>query len=112
MAQRWHDLLFAHWPLEPRLLRPLVPPELTLEEYDGAAWIGVIPFRLLDLTRRPLPGARWRFSFLELNVRTYVRDGERPGVYFFSCEQPARRRRRATALPPAVLPCTDELHRE
>lgn len=86
MAQRWHDLLFAHWPLEPRLLRPLVPAELTLEEWDGAAWIGVIPFRLLDLTRRPLPGARWRFSFLELNVRTYVRVGDQAGVYFFSLD--------------------------
>ncbi|MGH7129980.1 MAG: DUF2071 domain-containing protein, partial [Planctomycetaceae bacterium] len=38
MTQRWHDLLFMHWPLAPQVLRPLVPAALPLDTYDGRAW--------------------------------------------------------------------------
>jgi len=85
MLQSWHDLLFAHWPLEPAAIQPLLPSGLVLETFDGAAWLGVVPFRV-ELRVRwlpPLPGAS---AFPELNVRTYVRAGDRPGVYFFSLD--------------------------
>ncbi len=46
MAMQWHDLLFMHWPVPPAVLRPLIPPALALETFDGAAWLGVTPFRM------------------------------------------------------------------
>lgn len=86
MAQRWHDLLFAHWPLPPELVRTAVPTPLELDLYDGSAWVGVIPFTMSGVRVRgtpPLPGLS---AFPELNVRTYVRYRGLSGVYFFSLD--------------------------
>ncbi len=86
MAQTWHDLLFAHWPIDPRDLRPLVPPRLPLDLCQGRCWIGVVPFWMSHIHARfvpPLPGLS---RFPELNVRTYVTLEGKPGVYFFSLD--------------------------
>jgi uncharacterized protein len=90
MGQTWLDLLFAHWPVEPRLLEPVVPPQLPLDVRDGSAWIGVTPFRVEGLRlRRTLP-APLLSSFLEVNVRTYVTVQGKPGIYFFSLDASSR----------------------
>ena len=39
----WHDLLFAHWPVPADLVRPLIPPGLQIDTWDGSAWLGVVP---------------------------------------------------------------------
>lgn len=86
MQQTWHDLLFAHWPLSVAAIRPLIPEPLTIDAFDGHAWIGVVPFRMNGIHRRgfpPLPGPS---RFPELNVRTYVTYGDKPGVYFVSLD--------------------------
>lgn len=86
MTMTWSRLLFAHWPLDPAVLRPLVSPALELETIDGAAWVGVVPFRMEHVGLRGLPRPPRLSSFLELNVRTYVTAGGRPGVFFFSLD--------------------------
>jgi hypothetical protein len=88
MAQSWHDLLFAHWPVAPNDLRPTLPPGLRLDTYDGWAWVGVVPFRLTGLRLRGLPSLPGLSAFPELNVRTYVTapSGAKPGVYFYSLD--------------------------
>jgi uncharacterized protein YqjF (DUF2071 family) len=86
MAQSWRDLLFAHWAVAPETLRAVVPPELELETFDGQAWLGVTPFVVRGLRPRfvpPLPGLS---SFPEVNVRTYVTAGGRPGIWFLSLD--------------------------
>lgn len=87
MTQSWHDLLFAHWPVDSRLLRPKVPAAFDVNTYDGSAWIGVVPFTMSNVAPRGAPSLPWLSAFPELNVRTYVsaRDGK-PGVYFFSLD--------------------------
>jgi uncharacterized protein YqjF (DUF2071 family) len=86
MEQVWHDLLFAHWPLAPDKLRPLVPAQLRLDTFDGHCWAGVIPFRMSGIRARGLPAIPGLSRFPELNVRTYVTYGGKPGVYFFSLD--------------------------
>lgn len=86
MAQQWHHLLFAHWPLAPETLRPLVPDVLPLDTVAGQAWIGVVPFQMRGVRPRLLPPLPWLSSFPELNVRTYVTLDGKPGVYFFSLD--------------------------
>jgi len=86
MKQTWHDLLFAHWPLPPDQVRSLVPQELALDTYDGNAWIGVVPFWMSGIRARGLPPLPGLSRFPELNVRTYVSHGGKPGVYFFSLD--------------------------
>ena len=86
MHQRWHDLLFAHWRVPVATLRPLVPRELPIDTFDGTAWVGVIPFHMSDVRPRFVPALPWMSAFPELNVRTYVTLGGKPGVYFFSLD--------------------------
>jgi uncharacterized protein YqjF (DUF2071 family) len=78
MKQTWHDLLFAHWPLPHATLRPLVPAQLELDQFDGQCWVGVVPFRMSGVTGRTMPPLPGLSSFPELNVRTYVTHGESP----------------------------------
>lgn len=84
--QTWHDLLFAHWPISASELRPLIPPELTLQRFDGNAWLGLVPFRMTGVMRRPLPDLPWISAFAEVNLRTYVELGGKPGVWFLSLD--------------------------
>jgi len=84
--QTWRDLLFAHWRVPAARLRALIPDALELEERDGSAWIGVVPFRMTGVMLRPLPDMPGLSAFPELNVRTYVRHGDRSGVWFFSLD--------------------------
>ena len=87
--QSWLDLAFLHWPVPAAQLRPHIPPSLAIQEFDGTAWLGVVPFRMAGVMRRPLPDIPGISAFPELNVRTYVdlADGEsRPGVWFFSLD--------------------------
>ena len=86
MTQTWHDLLFAHWPVDPAQLTGSVPPEFPLDLFDGAAWIGIVPFHMTNVAPRGMPSLPGLSAFPELNVRTYVRVGERPGIYFFSLD--------------------------
>ena len=81
-TQRWNDLLFAHWPIAPEAMRPLVPPELSLDLFDGLAWIAVTPFHMSGVRARWLPLLPGLSAFPELNVRTYVTYGGKAGVYF------------------------------
>lgn len=97
LAMRWHDLLFAHWPVPPRAVRPLVPAGLELDAFDGSAWIGVVPFRMTGVRLRRLPAFAGA-AFPELNVRTYVTAGGRPGVWFFSLDASSRAAVRAARL--------------
>lgn len=86
MSQTWHDLLFAHWPVDAAALRPHVPAGFEIDLYDAQAWVGIIPFRMSNVAPRGVPALPWISAFPELNVRTYVRVGGRPGVYFFSLD--------------------------
>jgi uncharacterized protein YqjF (DUF2071 family) len=86
MTQKWHDLLFMHWRVEPNRLRNLIPPALDLETYGGSAWVGIVPFRMSGIRLRALPPIPGTSAFPELNVRTYVSAGGKPGVWFFSLD--------------------------
>jgi uncharacterized protein YqjF (DUF2071 family) len=90
MHQRWHDLLFAHWPLPPAALDGRLPPGLRPDLFDGHAWLGVVPFRMSGVRLAGLPPLPGSGAFPELNVRTYVRHGEQPGVWFFSLDAASR----------------------
>ena len=86
MTQSWHDLLFAHWPVGSDTLRACIPPGLELDLFEGQAWVGIVPFHMTNVAPRGVPALPWVSAFPELNVRTYVRVGAKPGVYFFSLD--------------------------
>src|SRR6187549_534040 len=86
MTQTWNDLLFAHWPVDAAVLRERVPASFELDLFDGQAWIGVVPFHMTNVAPRFVPALPGVSAFPELNVRTYVTVGGKPGVFFFSLD--------------------------
>lgn len=90
MAQAWDDLLFAHWPLDPAQLRHLAQPPLVLDTFAGHAWLGVVAFGISRIQLRGCPVVPAVSDFPEVNLRTYVRLNDRPGVLFLSLHCPNR----------------------
>jgi len=88
VAQSWDDLLFAHWPIDAGVARRLVPEALGLDLFEGQAWLGVVPFRMRTVRLAWCPPVPGTSSFPEVNVRTYVTDGKRRGVFFLSLDAP------------------------
>jgi len=86
MHQKWGKLLFMHWSIDPEILRPLVPSKLSIDTFDGKAWIGVVPFTMWGIRASFLPPIPGTSAFHELNVRTYVHLNGVPGVWFFSLD--------------------------
>jgi uncharacterized protein len=86
----WRSLTYVHWAVEPGTVQALLPDGLTVDDHEGVAHVGLVPFVMdgiaVGLGRRrgiPLPYG----TFPETNVRTYVvgPDGGR-GVYFHSLD--------------------------
>jgi len=87
MHQNWHHLLFLHCEIPPSELQVLLPPRLTLDTFEGKAYVGLIPFTMTGVRPVFTPPLPWLSSFHEVNVRTYVHaDGADPGVWFFSLD--------------------------
>ena len=94
LRMEWQDLTMLHWRYDPVEVQELLPDGLTVETFDGSAWVGLVPFQMMvDIPLMPT----WKrvLHFPETNVRTYVtsKSGE-PGVYFWSLE--------ASSLPVVV----------
>jgi hypothetical protein len=84
MHQTWKNLLFAHWPVDPAQIK--LPPGLSLDLWEGQAWIGVVPFQMEGVKLRSGIGIPTATAFPELNLRTYATYNGRPGVWFFSLD--------------------------
>jgi uncharacterized protein len=87
MYHRWSDITFMHWRYPVETVRSLVPQWLTVETFDGTAWVGMTPFLMADVRPPGLPALPWLSRFPETNVRTYVRDSRgRSGIWFLSLD--------------------------
>jgi uncharacterized protein YqjF (DUF2071 family) len=87
MFQRWVHLLFLHWSFAPEIVQMTLPHALQTDTFRGTAWVGIVPFFMRGVRPAgfvPVPGIS---NFLELNLRTYVRDEcGRPGIWFYSLD--------------------------
>jgi uncharacterized protein YqjF (DUF2071 family) len=99
----WLTATFVHWRVSPARIQAHLPQGLTADDYDGSAWLGLVPFLMAGMRPRGLPDLSGTFGRVasipglsrlpdpsttpETNLRTYVRgpDG-RDGVYFFSLD--------------------------
>ncbi len=87
MFQRWDDLLFLHWAWNPIKVQASLPKGLTVDTFEGQAWMGIVPFWMNAVRPRRLPALPWLSHFLELNLRTYVHDEQgNPRVWFYSLD--------------------------
>lgn len=84
--QQWRDLLFVHQRVPVERLRPLVPAALSIDTFEGDGWATLIPFAISGSRPAGAPAALG-MSFLETNLRTYVRSPQgEVGIFFFSLE--------------------------
>lgn len=87
LFMRWLHLSFIHWAVEPAQVEPLLPRALTLDTFDGKAWVGLVPFTMRDVRPFNAVGVPTATNFHECNVRTYARDASGVGgVWFFSLD--------------------------
>lgn len=86
MRMTWNALAFLHWPVPAAPLAARLPPGLRLDTFRGEAYLGVVPFEMAGTRFRFAPPLPTATRFPELNVRTYVTHGDRPGVWFFSLD--------------------------
>jgi uncharacterized protein len=87
MFQRWFHLLLLHWPVEPQTIQSTLPAGLQVDTFAGTGWIGIVPFFMRDVRPAGFPSVVGLSNFLELNLRTYVRDRHgRPGIWFYSLD--------------------------
>jgi uncharacterized protein YqjF (DUF2071 family) len=88
ISQRWNDTLFAHWPVSPANVAPLLPVGFLPDLFQGSAWLGIIPHRMDRIKVRGIPQIPGARGFLKLAVRLCVREEQRgdQGVYFLSTE--------------------------
>ncbi len=82
----WRDLLFAHWPVPAGALRDHIPSRLEIDQFAGTAWLTLAPFAMTGIHLRGMPSLPGLSRTLELNLRTYVREGKVSGVWFFSLD--------------------------
>ncbi|MWG35274.1 YqjF family protein [Halomarina oriensis] len=85
ISLRGRDVLFAHWPIPPERIESRVPDVLTVDTFEGDAWLGVQAFEVFETGLTSLPFSLPQ-SFLQLTFRTYVRHEGLTGVYFFSSD--------------------------
>ncbi len=87
MRQRWELLTFIHWRIDPDDVRRRLPEGLEPDLFDDAAWVGLVPFRMVGIGAARGPAVPYLGTFWETNVRTYVTDREgRRGVWFDSLD--------------------------
>jgi uncharacterized protein YqjF (DUF2071 family) len=86
VAQRWERLLFAHWPVDPARLARLLPPRVEPDVRDGSAWVAFVAFVMVGTRSSGPPWWPVLGPIPELNLRTYVRVGGVPAVWFLSCD--------------------------
>ncbi len=87
MYQRWCNLLFLHWAIEPEVIQATLPDGLYVDSFEDRAYLAIVPFFMKGIRPRALPAVPGISNFLEVNLRTYVYDAKgRPGVWFYSLD--------------------------
>jgi uncharacterized protein YqjF (DUF2071 family) len=84
----WLFQTFVHWSFPPEAVQALLPAELVVDEYEGAAWVGFTPFVMANVRPPGVPAAVPGLpTFAETNLRTYVRHRNgRDGLWFLSID--------------------------
>ncbi|MFF1819930.1 YqjF family protein [Kribbella sp. NPDC058245] len=87
LRQRWLDLTFLHWAVDPAAVAHLFPPGTRPDVFEGRTYVGLVPFRMVDTGLPHGPSVPYVGTFLETNIRLYSIDTTgRRGVIFLSLD--------------------------
>ena len=84
--QEWNNALFLHWKVPFDALRKLVPQKLNLDAYDGVVYVSLVAFTMQKIRPRNFPAVKFISDFDEINIRTYIDNDNKKGVYFLNIE--------------------------
>ncbi len=85
ISQNWSDILFLHFSCEKERIQKFLPDGLETDTYNGEGYLSIVPFIMKDVSFPYLPPLPFA-SLWELNLRTYVTNKGRKGVYFFTLD--------------------------
>lgn len=88
--QEWNNVLFLHWEVPYGELRMLVPPQLDIDSFEGRYYVSLVAFTMQKIRPRNLPAVKFISDFHEINIRTYINNGGKQGVYFLNIEAEKR----------------------
>ena len=71
-------------------LAPYIPEGLELDIFEEKAYIGTIPFLMTGVRPRLALSVPGISTFPEFNIRTYVRQGGKAGVFFITLDAQRR----------------------
>lgn len=84
--QEWNNALFLHWKVPFEILSELVPEQLNIDTFDGNAYVSLVAFTMEKIRPRNLPSINFVSDFDEINLRTYINNDNKKGVYFLNIE--------------------------
>ncbi len=118
MYQRWNDLAFLHWDIEPEIVQASLPQGLHVDTFDGRAYIGFVPFFMNAIRPRGLPACRgYQIFWNSMCAHTCTTPVEFPVFGFtpwnVTSLSPCGWPRLSTNFPTITPRCTRlEMHRE
>jgi uncharacterized protein YqjF (DUF2071 family) len=72
LTAAWKKLLMANYPVDPAVLRPLVPGRTELDLWDGVSYVSLVGFQFRDVRVRKMR-IPYHTRFPEVNLRFYIR---------------------------------------
>lgn len=84
--QEWNRTLFLHWVVPFELLRKCVPSNLSIDTFEGNCYVSLVAFTMEKIRPKFLPSIEYISDFDEINVRTYIDNNNKKGVYFLNIE--------------------------
>jgi len=87
MRQQWRHLAFVHYEVDPARIQATLPDGFRVHTFQNRAFLGLVPFRMMNVRPIGLPAVPKLSHFLETNVRTYViAPNGQTGVWFYSLD--------------------------
>lgn len=80
--QEWNNAIFLHWQVNLNELRKFVPEQLEIDLFENKPWISLVAFNMENIRPKNMPAFSPISNFHEINIRTYVKFGNKSGVYF------------------------------
>jgi uncharacterized protein YqjF (DUF2071 family) len=104
LRQALCDVAFLHWPLDPGVAAPHLPPGTRPDVLDGRTYVGVVALRIAGTGAGRGPSVPYLGAFDQVNVRLYsVDDAGRHAVVFLRMDAgrlvPALAARTALRVP-------------
>lgn len=84
--QEWNKALFLHWTIPFEVLRKHVPSKLKIDTFDGICYVSLVAFTMEKIRPKFLPSIAFISDFDEINLRTYIDNDNKKGVYFLNIE--------------------------